>query len=79
MKKKKSMFAENYERYADFTRYVLDIAIRELNALSDIKVEYAPKKQGRRFAALVFAVELKKDLDERLAAWVNIEKILDRK
>ena len=76
---KKSIMAEKYERYADFKRYVIDIAIREINALSDLKVEYAPKKQGRRFAALVFTIELKKDLDERLATWVNIEKILNQK
>jgi len=74
---KKNLFAENYKRFPDFKRYVLDIAIREINALSDIKVSFVIEKEGRRFTTLVFTVEIKKDLQERLNTFVNIGRILD--
>jgi plasmid replication initiation protein len=74
---KRKLFAENYIRFPDFKRYVLDIAIREINALSDIKVSFETEKESRRFATIVFSVEIKKDLNERLNTWQNIERVLE--
>jgi len=74
---KKKLFAEGYARFPDFKRFVLDIAIREINALSDIKVSFGVEKEGRRFATLVFTVEMKKELQERLDTWASIESRLN--
>ena len=41
--------ANKYMRYPDFRRYVLEIAIDDINECSDVKVGYIPiKKEGKR-------------------------------
>jgi plasmid replication initiation protein len=73
---KRLLDAENYARYPDFKRWVLDAAMREINELSDIAVDYLPIKEGRKTAKIEFTVKLKKDIGERLEAWGKIEKKL---
>lgn len=50
--------AEKYERWADFQRKVLDIAMREINDLSDLEVDYQIIKESRRFAKLRFRIRI---------------------
>ena len=73
---KKRLSAENYERFPDFKRKVLDISMRELNDLSDLSVTYSIIKDGRRFAKIEFSMEIKKDLEERLKTWANIDEVI---
>jgi plasmid replication initiation protein len=68
--------AENYARFPDFKRNVLDIALREINNLSDITVKYGIIKEGRRFAKVEFSMKLKKDLTERLKTWAKIDLLI---
>jgi plasmid replication initiation protein len=70
---KKRLDAETYERFTNFQQKVLDIAIREINELSDINVTYTLAKEGRRFAKIRFVINIKKDLTERMEAWRQIE------
>jgi len=74
---KKILFAEHYNRFPDFKRYVLDISLREINNFSDLKADYEVIKVGRRFARLEFIITLKKDMTERLQTWANIDKIIN--
>jgi len=74
---KKILFAEQYKRFPDFKRYVLDIAMREINDLTDIAVEYEIIKVGRKYGGIEFSIRTKKDLQERMKAWSNIEEVLD--
>ena len=46
-----------YTAYYDFKRYVLERSMREINALSDIRISYKEKKLGRRVTDLVFTVK----------------------
>jgi len=71
--------AENYTRFPDFKRKVLDISMREINSLSDINIDFAIIKEGRRYAKIEFSIKLKKDLGERLRTWANIEEIIGTK
>ena len=71
--------AAHYTQYGDFRRNVISIAIDEINLLSDIKVVYALIKEGRRYSKIEFKVQLKKDMDERLSTFVNIESIISGK
>jgi plasmid replication initiation protein len=73
---KRRLGAENYGRFADFKRKVLDISMREINELSDLSVTYSLEKAGRRFSKVSFNVKLKKNTDERLKAWKQIEQKL---
>lgn len=74
---KRILSAENYSRFPDFKRYVLDISMREINDLSDLAVTYEIVKDGRRYAKLDFSIKLKKDLDERMRTWAKIEEVIN--
>ena len=74
---KRLLSAENYARFPDFKRKVLNIALREIGELSDLDITYGIIKEGRRFAKLEFTMKIKKDLDERMKTWVKIDKIIN--
>lgn len=74
---KKILSAENYIRFPDFKRKVLDISMREINNLSDITVVYEIIKESRRYAKIEFLIKLKEDLTERSKTWANIDEILN--
>jgi plasmid replication initiation protein len=73
---KERLCAKCYERYPDFRRNVLDIAIREIEALSDITVTYEIIKEGRKYSRLKFTIDIKKDLDERFITWKHIKDVI---
>ena len=74
---KKKLSADHYNLFADFQRNVIDIAIREINDLSDINVAYKIIKESRRFAKIEFFIQLEKDITERVKTWARIEEVLD--
>jgi plasmid replication initiation protein len=69
--------AEHYKRYQDFERNALGIALREINDLTDLNVKPSIIREGKRYAQIKFSVTLKKDLDQRLAVYKQIELALD--
>ena len=73
---KRLVSAENYSRYPDFERYVLERSLREINALSDLTVIYKPKKEGKRYAWIEFTMKLKKNLDDKMLTWAKIDEII---
>ena len=46
-----------YKLYNDLKRYVLERSLKEINSLSDIRLSYKEKKQGRKVANLVFTIK----------------------
>lgn len=72
--------AEKYVRYPDFKRFVIDIAVREINEYTFMKVEYEPHKTaGSRgnthITFFIEKVEWEKDKDEYEGReWSNKEK-----
>jgi len=76
---KKSLFAEKYDRWNDFHRYVIQSAVKEINQYGDITVSYTPLKEGRRFTKLKFNIAAKTDILERMKTWSNIEGKLNPK
>lgn len=48
--------ADKYKRPIDLKKYVLDPAKAEINASSDIKVDYAQRKRGRRIVGFTFHI-----------------------
>lgn len=51
---------ELHERISDLKVYVLDIAMKQINEHTDIKIEYKLIKQGRSFTGIDFLIEEKK-------------------
>jgi len=73
---RKLLSAENYNRFPDFKRYVLDTAIRETNSISDLNITYEIIKEGRRYAKIEFTIKIKKDLNEKLITWAKIDEVI---
>ncbi|MCL2359940.1 MAG: replication initiation protein [Candidatus Bathyarchaeota archaeon] len=67
---KRLLSAEGYERYPDFKRRVLDIALREINSLTDINVNFEAIKKGRKFAEIEFDIKIKENHDQT-DAWIK--------
>lgn len=53
---KETLECGDYKEYKDFRRYVIDKALKEINELSEINVEYKPIKQGRSVYSLLFII-----------------------
>jgi plasmid replication initiation protein len=75
---KRLLNAENYERYPDFRRKVLDVAEREINDLSDISITYTPFKTGKKVTMVQFSCRHKKAID-RLEAYRKAERLLEKR
>jgi plasmid replication initiation protein len=73
---KELLSAKTYERFPDFRRKVLDIAMNEINDLPDLNVTYRVKKEGKRVAWVEFDVQLKTNLSEKYQVLINQEKRL---
>jgi plasmid replication initiation protein len=53
---RKKLDAENYARFSDFRRYVLESAVNEINTYTDIKVRYEASKEGKAYKQIHFSV-----------------------
>ena len=61
---KRMLKAEHYTRFYDFKKKVLEIALKEIDDYTDLKVEYTLKKKGKQFTGIVFQIGTKQDLSE---------------
>ena len=61
--------AENYDRYPDFRRNVLEPAKNEINKFTDIKIEWEEIKEGRKVVRINFYMlnKKKEDLAKRIS------------
>lgn len=48
--------ASNYERFNDFRRWALIPAVNEINAYTDIKVDWKPIQDGRKVVSVLFEI-----------------------
>lgn len=68
----KTLIGAGYERWVDVKRYVLDVAVKEINEVSDLRVSYTPVKKGRSFVAVLFDIQIKKDMQSQIETERNI-------
>ena len=68
---------ESYKNFNNFKVKILDTAVKEINALTDISVEFETMKEGKKITQVEFVIKSKKDLTERLKTISAIEKLLD--
>ena len=57
---KTRVLPEEYPRMFDFKKYVLDSALKQINAHTDIQVTYEQHKTGRSITGLSFTFKAKK-------------------
>lgn len=77
---KRLLMVENvksYDRFPDFRRFVLEIAEREINELTDINVSFEPIKKGNKVVQIRFRIS-KKERFESLQAYYNTYDKLDK-
>lgn len=72
---KRRLMAETYDRYFDFRRYVLDIAMDEINRYTDLEVSYEPLKKGHKVAEIMFCIKKRDAYDRWLANNRGIEDV----
>lgn len=60
---KKRLDCENYKNYADFKRFALDPAVKDINKYSDLRVNYDAFKDGVKYSRIVFYIESKTNLE----------------
>ena len=48
---------DSYKSIKDFKKYVLDVAVAQINEHSDIRVSYTQRKTGRAVTHLIFAIK----------------------
>lgn len=57
--KEKMQLTAEYERTDSFKRTVIDVAVKQINKFSDLKVSYENGKKGRVITHLVFEIRMK--------------------
>jgi len=60
---KRLVNAENYDRYPDFRRFVLETAAREINAVTDISISFEPIKTRHKTTGVRFTFHHKQIMD----------------
>lgn len=63
---KKLLFAEQYERFPDFRRKVLEIAVLEINEKTDISANYKLTKKGKKVIGIEFTIKTNFENSNRL-------------
>ena len=71
---KRMVNAENYIRGNDFRRRVIETSLHEINALTDIYVEFEFLKTSYTFTHIKFIIKRKENVEERLEVIGNISK-----
>lgn len=66
---------KSYQNYKDFRKYVLEIAQKEINELTDINIEFEPIKKGRKVVKLRFEISKKNTLDCSISSALVSEKL----
>lgn len=66
-----------YPVFSDFRRKVIEPAIKEINKYTYLNVSYKPIRQNRKIHSLLFTIEKKENIMDRIAADVEREKILN--
>lgn len=59
---------ENYERYSNMRQKVLEVAVREINANTDLFVDYEPIKAGKKVCEVKFTIYSSSALEAELWA-----------
>lgn len=78
------LLPENYKEMKNFKKYVLDLAVNEINEKTNITINYEQKKKGRIITGFIFLVDEKrkeKDITPKLKNdsnsdyWLNDKQI----
>lgn len=66
-----------YKNFKDFRKYVLEIAKKEINNLSDMKFDFEPIIKGRKTVKIKFLIQFK-DINNRLDSEIKNQKLFEK-
>lgn len=69
--KKLLMIEDQYKRIYDFERFVLNIAVNEINKYTDINIDFEKIKRGRKVIGLLFTIEPKNQKEQIYIEYLN--------
>lgn len=72
------LLPENYKEMKNFKKYVLDLAVNEINEKTNITIGYEQKKKGRVITGFIFTVNEKrkeKDVTPNSDYWLNDKQV----
>jgi plasmid replication initiation protein len=77
LREKLGLKSTELRQWIDFRRRVLEIAKREINAKTDLEIDYKTKKVGRKIEFIIFSIraqsrEQKNEQNERYDALLNL-------
>ena len=72
---KRRLMCENYTRFPDFRRYVLDISVREINDFTDIEISWEPIKIGKRISLIKFNIKPRDGWEKAFADARAVEQL----
>lgn len=67
---KRALGCEHYERFPDFKRRVIEIAVKEINTFTDLEVSWRPITEGRKVIEIEFYINTR-DVWERIETQNN--------
>lgn len=74
---KKKLFCTNYDKYADFRRFVIEPAIKEINQFTDLHIAYESIKDGsREYSKIRFYID-HKTIYENILASNEVNQVLE--
>jgi plasmid replication initiation protein len=76
---KKTLCIEKYSMYKDFRVKVIDVALKEINELTDISVTYQVEKKGKKIDRIILKMKSKKDIKDIIETYKKIEQKLSPK
>lgn len=68
---------QNYDRWPDLRRFVIEPAVEEINKYTDLNIEYTTEKEGRKIVRIEFFMETKKKRELHATMLAN-NKLLDK-
>ena len=68
---------KSYERFPDFRRKVLEIALKEINELTDLWVDLVPITKGRKVIKVQFDIR-KKEAEEHQITMNHVGIMLEK-
>lgn len=69
------LLIEKFERWDNFKRKILDVAMNEINMFSELEVSYSTIKTGRKITGLLFSIKEKNETQKLISQLNGKQKI----
>ena len=74
---KRMLGCEHYERFPDFRRKVIEIAVKEINQFTDLEVSWEPITKSRKVVEIKFKIKTR-DMWARLETMSNSQEAINK-